>query len=329
MSQQEMFGGTGNATSSRGSGCGATRSGALDGPTPEKSGRGVVRASRSLPRGSSEGLQTSGTSGRCGFGSSASVALTLSLVSKLRVRSEADGSTLFKLTWRDAVTPLGRSYYRLAASGVRTSGAGCGSWPTCRGQDSYERRNEKTMERIVREGGDLTLVTAAKMLASWPTPTVVDEAGRGYTYSSGDHAKPALCLPGAAKLASWATPRGEDSECAGAHRGNPDGLHSQAGLASWATPASRDWKDTPGMSDVGTNPDGSERKRVDQLPRQAGLAGRSTASGGPPSGSRAGTGKRGQLNPALSRWLMGLPVEWDEAAIAAHRKMSSTRGKRG
>lgn len=40
-------------------------------------------------------------------------------------------------------------------------------------------------------------------------------------------------------------------------------------VAGWCTPSSRDWKDTPGMSLESKNPDGSVRKRVDQLPRQA------------------------------------------------------------
>ena len=41
----------------------------------------------------------------------------------------------------------------------------------------------------------------------------------------------------------------------------------------WPTPASRDWKDTPGMATTATNPDGSARTRLDQLPRVANLAG--------------------------------------------------------
>jgi len=32
-------------------------------------------------------------------------------------------------------------------------------YPTPRGQDSYERRNRKTMDRIAAEGGDMTLPT--------------------------------------------------------------------------------------------------------------------------------------------------------------------------
>ena len=45
------------------------------------------------------------------------------------------------------------------------------------------------------------------------------------------------------------------------------------GYAGWATASSRDWKDTTGMSTTGINPDGTERTRLDQLPRQVALVG--------------------------------------------------------
>ena len=82
-------------------------------------------------------------------------------------------------------------------------------------------------------------------------------------------------------------------------------------LAGWVTPSARDWKDTPGMANHGTNPDGSKRKRLDQLPRQAAAM---AAFGVMQSGVDAPTISGELFNPALSRWLLGLPPTWDDAA---------------
>lgn len=71
----------------------------------------------------------------------------------------------------------------------------------------------------------------------------------------------------------WATPRAEDAESSGMRhsRGVADTLTVQASMAGWPTASARDWKDTPGMATEGTNPDGSTRSRLDQLPRVAAL----------------------------------------------------------
>ena len=72
---------------------------------------------------------------------------------------------------------------------------------------------------------------------------------------------------------SWPTPRAAEAgpDFAAMERPEAGGLSLQtiAQFTSWVTPSARDWKDTPGMATE--RPDG--RSRLDQLPRQASLAG--------------------------------------------------------
>ncbi len=81
--------------------------------------------------------------------------------------------------------------------------------------------------------------------------------------------------------------------------------------SGWVMPSARDRKDRPGMATTGTNPDGSERTRLDQLPRQAQLMDFGRMPNGCPTRMEQG----GHLNPAHSRWLMGLPSAWDDCAV--------------
>jgi hypothetical protein len=92
-------------------------------------------------------------------------------------------------------------------------------------------------------------------------------------------------------------------------------------LATVSTPSSRDWKDSPGMSESGVDPDGSIRSRLDQLPRQAQLA----DSGVTATGGTGKTGSTGQLAPDYSRWLQGLPPEWCDCAVMATRSTRKSR----
>ena len=325
-----------------------------DGQTAPHSGPDHVRASRSRRPVAARAQLTIVTSGQSGFGSSASAALQLSLESRLRARLDSAGSTLFSLTWKDAVTPSGRRICALRASARRTSDSAC---------------------------------------TSWPSPVVNDSKGSDYAYSQGNHDKPCLKLGGAAKLAStgrtclicgrntpytdwdyceehnsltvvqshWATPQVHDTSGpktpeqieamkargrANGHAPGVSNLNEQAQLASWPTPAVtnadrggdiRRWKGEQSLGGRRSNlqdavmsadpapwrtPTSLTHSTADN--REAGDScslrhARLMAFGALPTGSHAPTEKRGQLNPAHSRWLMGLPPEWDDCAPMATR----------
>lgn len=151
--------------------------------------------------------------------------------------------------------------------------------------------------------------TSENELIGWPTPVVGDMTGgpRPPDKKRG----PAPGMQSATALTGWPTPTTESAmrEKRYAQGGMPFSM--AAALTSWVTPTSRDWKDSAGMT---AQRDGKER--LDQLPRQAYTCGplRLTVFGEMRTGSYVEMANGVQLNPAHSRWLMGLPRAWDESS---------------
>src|ERR1043166_355832 len=129
-SAQLTLPGPASGTSSPASASGPTLFGSLEYLTTPTSGPDRVRASRSRTRARGAERATLDIFGQHGQHSSRSVDLQSSLENRLRVAMASGGSTLFSLTWNDAVTPSGRVICALRASEPRTEDNASTSWPT-------------------------------------------------------------------------------------------------------------------------------------------------------------------------------------------------------
>lgn len=175
-----MSQGSPNVTGSPGLEGGATPCASLAGPMANPCGPDPALASLSARQAGELGLLTSGTYGPRGSGSSRSANLRSCLVSRLKRRLDTGGSTLFKLTWKEKVTPSGQLVCLLRASGRRESGSGCGSWatPAARDYRSESATDEFNAKRWGHKRGKP--LSAEATLASWPTPTALSPATENY-----------------------------------------------------------------------------------------------------------------------------------------------------
>lgn len=180
--------------------------------------------------------------------------------------------------------------------------------------DATRGNNAGRYENGTNRGGP-ELGTVA-MLTTWPSPTATlsDKGVRSLEGAQREAMRNhGPDLAAVASLTACSTPSVSDGT--GGHERRRRRAVKRTAAAGEAktviVPSASSWT-TPTGQDASNNAGPSQMER-NTLPLNAQV--QLTASGETPTGSPAPTASRGQLNPALSRWLMGLPVSWDLCAL--------------
>lgn len=237
---------------------------------------------------------------------------------RILLESKTWGSTEFLLTWSGKATPRGRSVFLLVPSMPPTDGCGTGlsadGWPTCRAGKTTAEELE-TCQKRADDGKVSTppLGLLVKHLAVHPTPRAENSE------QTGAHRGVADTLTSSTRqLGVWPTLHGMDNE--GNPRrngptGNELGRACNSALVPWPTLTARDDK---GQTQ---NPD-----RMDYVPNIV------RANGTGSCGCLARTGSFVGRLMTLSTWLMGYTAaylrHWETASCRKSLRKSSAQSVR-
>jgi hypothetical protein len=140
-------------------------------------------------------------------------------------------------------------------------------------------------------------------LRGWPSPTASDGSGGRTTQTKGGGSK---YLDREVKLAQWTTPTASEANAPGDRARGID-LRTQAQLTGWPTPTSKEkaggeYSDPRKAYERAMGPHANDLRDFAQLANPA------------LTSSTAQTANGGRLRSGHSRWLMRIPIAWENCA---------------
>jgi hypothetical protein len=271
-------------------------------------------ASRSVSQETKKEKRMKGTCCPTSLNSLDSASLTESLANKLKEQLSTVGSMIYTQQWKQKTTPLGLQYWAHTASTPRTKGNAYiglhkAGYPTPKTGMGGANHNAPQV-LAGNHGMNLEGMAHVMELAGLPTPSTRDHKGgyQGGRIRNGKLSTDTLDVV-AQTMTGWATPNCMDLLPAR----SKEAMERQFSVA-------RNGRTAPANLREQVHP---------ELYPQTGVmsSGSTAAITNIDQSSQDLNQFSGQLNPALSRWLMGYPQEWCIAAIQASRLMPTKRKK--